>query len=438
MNVSPIFSILLLLILKEKCSARSGGRGGGGARGRSSYHSSGGGKFHSSSSHSSYIHHDSSAFRSTVFKPSTSNSYFSSSSGTHGNTYIISQPATPIIYDNHYYYWHGYYHSHPSHKLVCQYTISQEDGELFNVTFSNGTSPKSITFGCGSFETCCGMTCCSTLGTWIAVSRSRSSIVSHGSSSFRSNVFKPSTSNTYFTSGGSTGNTFIISQPATPVIHDNHHYYWHGYYRSRPEKETYCEYAIGEDDGELVNVTFANGTSPKLISFGCGYYERCCGMTCCSSTGNWVGLSRSAFFHSLAFRSIVFDPSNFYMTYKGSNEKSYTIRQPETPIIYDSRPYYWRGYYQSIIGQNNYCEYAFGEDDRELRNVTFANGTAPKSVSFGCEMFEECCGMSCCNVFSGWKTTLFLWILLFVALITCCMKTREEQEDLIGYMILSL
>uniref|UniRef100_A0A1I7UKF2 CX domain-containing protein n=1 Tax=Caenorhabditis tropicalis TaxID=1561998 RepID=A0A1I7UKF2_9PELO len=163
MNISPVFSLIFLLSL-EKCNGRSGGRGG--SRGRSYSRSGGGGKFHSSSSHS-YINHDSSGLRSTLFKPSTSNSYFST--GTTGNTYIISQPATPIIYDNHYYYWHGYYHSRPEKKTVCEYTITEEDGELFNVTFSNGTTPKSMTFGCGSFETCCGMTCCSTLGTWIAM-----------------------------------------------------------------------------------------------------------------------------------------------------------------------------------------------------------------------------------------------------------------------------
>ncbi|EGT37582.1 hypothetical protein CAEBREN_01140 [Caenorhabditis brenneri] len=170
MNILPVISFLLLLSL-DKCGARSGGGGGrgGGGRGRSgsrSFSRSGGGKFHSSSSHS-YINHDSSAFRSNVFKPSTSNSYFST--GTTGTTYVISQPATPIIYDNHYYYWHGYYRHRPEKKTVCEYTITSEDGELFNVTFSNGTSPKAITFGCGSFETCCGMSCCGTVGTWIVI-----------------------------------------------------------------------------------------------------------------------------------------------------------------------------------------------------------------------------------------------------------------------------
>ncbi|KAF1750642.1 hypothetical protein GCK72_017193 [Caenorhabditis remanei] len=120
-------------------------------------------------------------------------------------------------------------------------------------------------------------------------SSSQTTYQNFDSSAFRSNVFTPSRSSTYFTTGGTTGNTYIISQPATPIIYDNHHYYWHGYYRSRPEKETYCEYAIGDEDGELRNVTFANGTSPKFLTFGCGHYERCCGMTCCSMLGDFLG-----------------------------------------------------------------------------------------------------------------------------------------------------
>ncbi|UMM36450.1 hypothetical protein L5515_008609 [Caenorhabditis briggsae] len=300
MNISPIIPFLLFLFFVDRSSARSGGRGGGGARGgsRGGSRSRGGGKFHSSSSHS-YVHYDSSSFRSTVFKPSTSSSYFST--GTTGNTYIINQPATPIIYDNHYYYWHGYYHSRPEKKSVCEYTITAEDGELFNVTFSNGTTPKSLTFGCGSFEECCGMSCCSTVGTWIAVSgssgggkyhssSSHSNYINYDSSSFRSSVFNPSTSKTYF-STGTTTNTFVINQPATPIIYDNHYYYWHGHYHSHPEKKTYCEYAISEEDGELYNVTYENGTRPKYLTFGCGSYEKCCGLSCCSSIGDWMALS---------------------------------------------------------------------------------------------------------------------------------------------------
>ncbi|CAO4380388.1 unnamed protein product [Caenorhabditis nigoni] len=180
MNIS--LSILLVSILfAHEISAKSGGRGGGGGgrggggRGSSGSRSafsrsgsSGGGKYHSSSSHSNYINYDSSAFRSSVFKPSTSKTYFST--GTSTNTYVINQPATPIIYDNHYYYWHGHYHSHPEKKTYCEYAISEEDGELYNVTYGNGTRPKYLTFGCGSYEKCCGLSCCSSIGDWMALS----------------------------------------------------------------------------------------------------------------------------------------------------------------------------------------------------------------------------------------------------------------------------
>ncbi|CCD61435.1 CX domain-containing protein [Caenorhabditis elegans] len=178
MNTS-FFIVLFSLLAFYEISAKSGGGGGrgGGGRGSSGARSSsrsfsrsggaGGGKFHSSSSRSSYLNYDSSAFRSNVFKPTTSNSYFAT--GTSGSTHVIIQPATPIIYDNHHYYWHGYYRSHPEKPTICEYSISDEDGELFNVTFANSTKPKSITFGCGSSERCCGMECCNNIGDWLGV-----------------------------------------------------------------------------------------------------------------------------------------------------------------------------------------------------------------------------------------------------------------------------
>ncbi|CAI2353814.1 unnamed protein product [Caenorhabditis sp. 36 PRJEB53466] len=176
MNISFFFFTFFFVLIFDETLAKSGGHGGRGGGGRGSSgarsssfsrsRSSGGGKYHSSTSYSSYVHYDSSAFRSSVLeKSSPSGPYFTTS--TSGHTYIINQPSTPIIYDNHHYYWHGHYHSGPTKRTVCEYAISDEDGWLMNVTYSNGTSPKALVFECGNWEKCCGMGCCNSVGDWI-------------------------------------------------------------------------------------------------------------------------------------------------------------------------------------------------------------------------------------------------------------------------------
>uniref|UniRef100_A0A1I7UKE9 CX domain-containing protein n=2 Tax=Caenorhabditis tropicalis TaxID=1561998 RepID=A0A1I7UKE9_9PELO len=101
-------------------------------------------------------------------------------------------------------------------------------------------------------------------------------------------AFKPSMFKSHF-SVGTTANTFIINKPELPIIHNNHHYFWFGYYRNVSDKNKLCEHTIDENDGELFNVTFANGTRPKIIQFGCGGYDICCDMRCCGPIANLIG-----------------------------------------------------------------------------------------------------------------------------------------------------
>ncbi|EFP11233.1 hypothetical protein CRE_30942 [Caenorhabditis remanei] len=151
---------------------RGGGMGGSGIRGSSSFSGgvrsgAGGWKTGSSSSPNTY---GSSAFRQTVFSTqySQSRAPFTSSLT---NALIISSLARPITYDNRDYYWSS---SHAREKVApevfCEYQIGPDDGELQNVTFPNGTSAKSLFFGCtGSMVDCCGMYCCHNVGEYVAM-----------------------------------------------------------------------------------------------------------------------------------------------------------------------------------------------------------------------------------------------------------------------------
>ncbi|CAI2354441.1 unnamed protein product [Caenorhabditis sp. 36 PRJEB53466] len=162
------------------------GRGGGGARagvgrggGRASIHGSShyyggvrsgamGWKTGSSSPSESY---GSNSFRSTLFsrEPHISRPIFSSSA-TH--PFMILSIARPIQYDNRYYYWSSAYAqenlSPLEFPILCEYKFGDDDGQLLNVTFQNGTSAQSIYFGCsGEMIECCGMYCCHAIRDYI-------------------------------------------------------------------------------------------------------------------------------------------------------------------------------------------------------------------------------------------------------------------------------
>ncbi|UMM35490.1 hypothetical protein L5515_008088 [Caenorhabditis briggsae] len=130
------------------------------------------------------------------------------------------------------------------------------------------------------------------LGGWKTGSSSPAS--SYGSSSFRSAVFASSYSQSYFTHSSLT-NALIISSLARPITYDNRQYYWsssHAKEKLPPDQyPALCEYQIGPDDGQLQNVTYANGTSARSLFFGCpGPMVDCCGMYCCHNTGEYVAM----------------------------------------------------------------------------------------------------------------------------------------------------
>ncbi|EGT55564.1 hypothetical protein CAEBREN_23044 [Caenorhabditis brenneri] len=156
---------------------RGGGMSGSGVRGSSVYSGgarsgTGGWKTGSSSKPQNY---GTSSFRSTVFSPSYSQSHSPVFTSSLTHAYIISSLSRPITYDNRDYYWSS---SHAREKLApdqfptfCEYQIGADDGQLQNVTYANGTSAKSLFFGCpGSMVDCCGMYCCHNVGEYVAIS----------------------------------------------------------------------------------------------------------------------------------------------------------------------------------------------------------------------------------------------------------------------------
>lgn len=110
----------------------------------------------------------------------------------------------------------------------------------------------------------------------------------------------------------------------------------------------------------------------------------------------------------------------------------FVILAATQPMFYDNRNYYWS--YNLAQSTNNVthpgvvCEYVFGEDDGELQNVTFVNGTQVKSIFFGCTGKVDCCGMYCCHDFDQWFELLF--VIGFIALIIfiAYYAKRREQE----------
>ncbi|CAI2353815.1 unnamed protein product [Caenorhabditis sp. 36 PRJEB53466] len=103
----------------------------------------------------------------------------------------------------------------------------------------------------------------------------------YGSSAFR---MQTSVFHNHATSRGG-GHPFVIIAAATPIFYDNRNYYWTyndaKFNRTISRSNIICEYVFGTDDGELQNVTFANGTQARAFYFGCEGMVDCCGMYCC-------------------------------------------------------------------------------------------------------------------------------------------------------------
>ncbi|EGT37562.1 hypothetical protein CAEBREN_08868 [Caenorhabditis brenneri] len=181
-----LWSILLLFSIlghnfSEAKRSSGGGRGSSGARSSSSFSSgsrSSGSSFSSSGSSysrpstgtSSYRSGNTqynSNFRQNVFHSSTTSTTFMYSPMTHTN--VIISPITPIYFGSYHYYWGGHYVHTNERPQMCEYSITEDDQELRNVTFSNGTKPTTLTFGCRSSESCCGLECCTSSSTWITI-----------------------------------------------------------------------------------------------------------------------------------------------------------------------------------------------------------------------------------------------------------------------------
>lgn len=75
------------------------------------------------------------------------------------------------------------------------------------------------------------------------------------------------------------------------------------------------------------------------------------------------------------------------------------------------------------------CNYVITDEDMELSNVAFANGTRPALITFGCAEYTYCCGMTCCPSFSD--TQLLIFIVLLVAgiifVLICTEKANERR-----------
>ncbi|EFO86996.1 hypothetical protein GCK72_017195 [Caenorhabditis remanei] len=112
----------------------------------------------------------------------------------------------------------------------------------------------------------------------------RSHKVRYDTTDFRAYLFGSSDIWSKYFEPGAAFHSYTIKEPSTPVQFDNLNYYWHGFYEKTSETtKKICKYGITEADGELQNVRFENGTSPKAISFGCSKWDECCGFKCCNN-----------------------------------------------------------------------------------------------------------------------------------------------------------
>ncbi|CAB3396807.1 unnamed protein product [Caenorhabditis bovis] len=159
MRLAMICATIFLVSVSGKGGGSRGG--GGGSRGfsgsrssSSSFRSSSGSSGSKSYSRSTYT----TQMRSTVFRSGVSSNHLTYMPSSH--VYVISSPSYPMMYGGYHYYWGGHYVSDPSRPTICEYEITDEDDEFRNVTFTNGTHPKTITFGCPQKKECCGMECC--------------------------------------------------------------------------------------------------------------------------------------------------------------------------------------------------------------------------------------------------------------------------------------
>uniref|UniRef100_A0A1I7UKE7 CX domain-containing protein n=1 Tax=Caenorhabditis tropicalis TaxID=1561998 RepID=A0A1I7UKE7_9PELO len=134
------------------------------------------------------------------------------------------------------------------------------------------------------------------------------------------------------------------------------------------------------------------------------------------------------------FGSKGFRTSHFYHTQslRGSPGHPFVVVFATAPLLYDNRNYYWS--YSLAKSESNsthpgvVCEYVFGEDDAELQNVTFLNGTEVKSIFFGCAGKVACCGMYCCHDFDQWFELLFVFGFISLIIFIAYYAKKREQE----------
>ncbi|CAL2035699.1 unnamed protein product [Caenorhabditis brenneri] len=84
----------------------------------------------------------------------------------------------------------------------------------------------------------------------------------------------------------------IIRAAAGPMMWNNRPYYWgSNYYRASPGHSNMCRMPIESGDPQFGNIYFQDNSRPREITWGCGYYEYCCGYECCRGGGS-VGSDR--------------------------------------------------------------------------------------------------------------------------------------------------
>ncbi|EFP10506.1 hypothetical protein CRE_29094 [Caenorhabditis remanei] len=84
----------------------------------------------------------------------------------------------------------------------------------------------------------------------------------------------------------------IIRAAAGPMMWNNRPYYWgSNYYRSSPGHTNMCRMPIEGGDPQFGNIYFQDNSRPREITWGCGYYEHCCGYECCRGGGS-IGSDR--------------------------------------------------------------------------------------------------------------------------------------------------
>ncbi|CAJ0598618.1 unnamed protein product [Cylicocyclus nassatus] len=113
------------------------------------------------------------------------------------------------------------------------------------------------------------------------------------------------------------------------------------------------------------------------------------------------------------FRATVFGAAAGYLTFRAGR---HIINDPNQPIMFDSRPYYWNSELQTPTEEFPVqCVNKIDPQDPQFGRVYYENETRPTEIAYACAEGDYCCGYDCCQE-STFFTSLFRLLVLILVL----------------------